>query len=65
MPCTLAGGMHKLQAVNFSLDLHRRYTFWSGMLGGYFPDARRISAPTSPRCSVTSPARRCAKAGWA
>ena len=32
----VAGGFHKLQAVNFSLDVHERYTFWSGLLGGTF-----------------------------
>lgn len=33
---TLAGGFHKLQGVDFSLDPDRRYTFWSGTLGGMF-----------------------------
>jgi SSS family solute:Na+ symporter len=32
----VAGGLNKLQAVDFSPDLHRRYTFWSGMMGGIF-----------------------------
>jgi SSS family solute:Na+ symporter len=32
----LAGGFQKLQAVNFSIDLRERYTFWSGLLGGLF-----------------------------
>ena len=32
----LAGRMGKLDAVDFSLDPHRRYTFWSGLLGGFF-----------------------------
>ena len=32
----VAGGFHRLQAVNFSLDPHERYTFWSGLLGGTF-----------------------------
>jgi len=32
----LAGGFHKLQAVDYSLDVHKRYTFWSGILGGTF-----------------------------
>ena len=32
----LAGGFQKLEAVDFSLDVHRRYTFWSGTLGGIF-----------------------------
>lgn len=33
---TVAGGMGKLQAVDFSLDPNRRYTFWSGIFGGFF-----------------------------
>jgi solute:Na+ symporter, SSS family len=32
----LAGGFQKLQAVSFSTDVHERYTFWSGLLGGTF-----------------------------
>jgi SSS family solute:Na+ symporter len=32
----LAGGYHKLDAVDFSLSVHRRYTLWSGLLGGMF-----------------------------
>jgi len=32
----LAGGFHKLSAVNFSPHLRERYTFWSGLLGGTF-----------------------------
>jgi len=32
----LAGGFHKLNAVNFSPDPDQRYTFWSGLLGGTF-----------------------------
>ena len=34
----LHGGrrVQKLEAVDFSLDLHQRYTFWSGLLGGLF-----------------------------
>jgi solute:Na+ symporter, SSS family len=32
----LAGGFQKLNAVNFSADVHQRYTFWSGLLGGTF-----------------------------
>ena len=32
----LAGAMGKLQAVDFSIDPHRRYTFWTGLLGGTF-----------------------------
>jgi solute:Na+ symporter, SSS family len=33
---TVAGGFKKLEAVSFSVDLHRRYTFWTGVLGGLF-----------------------------
>jgi len=33
---TVAGGFKKLEAVSFSLDVHRRYTFWTGLLGGLF-----------------------------
>ena len=33
---TLAGGFHKLDGVDFSIDVSRRYTFWSGLLGGFF-----------------------------
>ncbi|HXR79492.1 MAG TPA: sodium:solute symporter [Saprospiraceae bacterium] len=32
----LAGFNHKLNLVNFNLDLHSRYTFWSGIVGGTF-----------------------------
>ena len=32
----IAGGLHKLDSVDFSLDPHRRYTFWSGTIGGLF-----------------------------
>jgi solute:Na+ symporter, SSS family len=32
----VASGFHKLDAVDFSPDLHRRYTFWSGTIGAFF-----------------------------
>jgi Na+/proline symporter len=32
----LAGGFHKLRAIDFSVNLQERYTFWSGLLGGLF-----------------------------
>ena len=32
----VAGGDGKLNAVNFSFDIKQRYTFWSGLLGGFF-----------------------------
>jgi Na+/proline symporter len=42
IPCSfadslaLAGHFGKLNAVDFSTDPHKRYTFWTGMLGGLF-----------------------------
>ncbi len=33
---TVAGKLGKLDAVDFSIDPSRRYTFWSGLLGGFF-----------------------------
>jgi SSS family solute:Na+ symporter len=33
---SLAGKMGKLQAVDFSFDPDKRYTFWSGVFGGFF-----------------------------
>jgi solute:Na+ symporter, SSS family len=33
---SIAGAMGKLQAVDFSVDPNKRYTFWSGLLGGLF-----------------------------
>ncbi len=32
----LAGKMGKTEAINFSFDIKERYTFWSGLLGGFF-----------------------------
>ncbi len=32
----VAGGYHKLEAVSFSLDPAKRYTIWTGVLGGMF-----------------------------
>lgn len=32
----VAGKMGRLEAVDFSLDLSSRYTFWSGLIGGGF-----------------------------
>jgi len=32
----IAGAMGKLQAVDFSLDPHKRYTLWTGIFGGLF-----------------------------
>ncbi len=33
---TLAGDFGKLEAIDFSLDFNKRYTVWSGILGGVF-----------------------------
>ncbi|HEY1582584.1 MAG TPA: sodium:solute symporter [Chthoniobacterales bacterium] len=33
---SIGGRMGKLDSVDFSFDLQRRYTFWSGLLGGFF-----------------------------
>lgn len=33
---TVAGGLNKLQAVDYSIDVNKRYTIWSGVLGGMF-----------------------------
>jgi SSS family solute:Na+ symporter len=33
---TIAGGFHKLQAVDTSFDFTKRYTLWSGIIGGLF-----------------------------
>src|SRR5437667_12269443 len=32
----LAGATGRLQAIDFRFDLHEKYTFWSGMIGGLF-----------------------------
>lgn len=32
----ISGSMGKLDALNFSFDLKERYTFWSGITGGFF-----------------------------
>ncbi len=33
---TIAGAMHKLEAVNFSVNPGNRYTFWTGMIAATF-----------------------------
>ncbi|MBI2511701.1 MAG: sodium:solute symporter [Opitutae bacterium] len=33
---TVAGGFHKLDAVDYSLDPDKRYTIWTGVFGGLF-----------------------------
>ena len=33
---TTAGGLHRLNIVDFSFDWNNRYNFWSGIIGGLF-----------------------------
>ncbi len=33
---SLAGAMGKMEVVDFSINFNKRYTFWSGLLGGLF-----------------------------
>jgi solute:Na+ symporter, SSS family len=33
---SVAGGFHRLNAVNYSVSIRERYTIWSGVLGGMF-----------------------------
>jgi SSS family transporter len=33
---SISGKMGKLDAINFSFDIKERYTFWSGITGGFF-----------------------------
>ena len=33
---TVAGGMGRLNVLDFSFDLNNRYNFWSGLIGGLF-----------------------------
>jgi Na+/proline symporter len=33
---SVAGGFHRLDGVSFSMNPNTRYTFWSGLLGGFF-----------------------------
>ena len=58
----LAGGFQKLNAVNFSTDVHERYTFWSGLLGGTFLMLSYFGTDQS-QVQRYFPARHCAKAG--
>ena len=52
----VAGGFHKLEGVDFSVDVNRRYTFWSGLAGRLLPGAlvlrhRPVAGPAVPlRC---------------
>ena len=33
---SISGSMGKLDAINFSFDIKERYTFWTGITGGFF-----------------------------
>ena len=33
---SVAGTLGKLEAIDFSIDFEKRYTFWSGLAGGFF-----------------------------
>lgn len=33
---SISGNMGKLDAINFSFDIKERYTFWTGITGGFF-----------------------------
>jgi solute:Na+ symporter, SSS family len=33
---SVSGSLGKLKAIDFSFDIKNKYTFWSGMLGGFF-----------------------------
>jgi len=46
MKAYLAGAMGKLQAVDFTPNLKLRYTFWSGVLGGFFLAAAMTDKPS-------------------
>jgi len=60
---TVAGGFRKLEAVNFSFDVHQRYTFWSGLLGGLFLSLSYFGTDQS-QVQRYSTALRCVRAGW-
>ncbi len=61
---TLAGGFGKLDAVDFSPSLNRRYTFLVRVGWRRVPGACRTSARTNRRSGAISAARRCARVGW-
>ena len=61
---TVAGGFKKLEAVSFSFDLHRRYTFWTGLLGGLFLSMSYFGADQSQvQRYITGPSLRESRLG--
>jgi Na+/proline symporter len=61
---TLAGGLRKLQAVDLSVDVHKRYTLWSGLLGGVFLQLSYFGADQSQvQRYISSPSMRESRLG--
>jgi solute:Na+ symporter, SSS family len=61
---TVAGGLRKLEAVNFSVDIHQRYTLWSGLLGGLFLQLSYFGADQSQvQRYLSSPSLRASRLG--
>jgi Na+/proline symporter len=56
-----AGPAGKFAMFDFSLDVTRSYTFWSGVIGGMFLTRCSCSA-TSARARCVTPAARCSGA---
>ena len=61
---TVAGGFKKLDAVSFSTRSPPALHVLDRVCSADFFFRCPTSAPTNRRCSVTFPARPCAKAGW-
>jgi len=61
---TVAGGLRKLEAVSFSVDVHQRYTLWSGLLGGLFLQLSYFGADQSQvQRYLSSPSLRASRLG--
>ncbi len=61
---TVAGGLKKLEAVNLSVDIHQRYTLWSGLLGGLFLQLSYFGADQSQvQRYLSSPSLRASRLG--
>lgn len=61
---TVAGGLKKLEAVNLSVDIHQRYTLWSGLLGGVFLQLSYFGADQSQvQRYLSSPSLRASRLG--
>lgn len=60
----VAGGLRKLEAVNLSVDIHQRYTLWSGLLGGLFLQLSYFGADQSQvQRYLSSPSLRASRLG--